>query len=344
MELQVLNQYFRLSGFSLIGAARLSNSLISQLPQQLCPLSDKQQGELLHECQHRRDLITALFPIPAGAAGAPDPPLPGKNHTADVVAPCPPGEASLYRLTAPFARIHYYRFIVKQLKQISRKIRENDPRLRKSDIRIFCNSQLPEKLLALLCGLGTIGKNNLLMPDRGSSALLIGGILLPEGTLTESGGPIPEASVKPLPRPGTACGNCNLCREACPVKALSEETLFCRKKCLQYISSREGLLPDGANRKAPLFYGCTLCQTACPHYRETEQGVENFRRAVEAGTPTVPTELSASKIAGMPESQAEVLLDQRLKGTAPGPRWISRKALIRNLKAVAGQGERDGRG
>ena len=66
------------------------------------------------------------------------------------------------------------------------------------------------KHMAQAAGLGTIGRNSLLITPQYGSLVWLGGILT-------------ELELTPDPLPEPLCSNCNLCVEACPVHALDGE-------------------------------------------------------------------------------------------------------------------------
>lgn len=88
---------------------------------------------------------------------------------------------------------------------------------------------LPHKTVALRAGLGFIGKNNLLVTPRYGCALMLGKVLTAAPFVTES---------KPIQAP--QCGDCSICVDVCPNKALlgttwritaTREEIMVRKLC-----------------------------------------------------------------------------------------------------------------
>lgn len=73
--------------------------------------------------------------------------------------------------------------------------------------------RLPHKSVALRAGLGFIGKNNLLVTDRYGCALMLGKVLTTAPFITMS-----EMPKEPQ------CGDCNICVNVCPTKALLGKT------------------------------------------------------------------------------------------------------------------------
>ena len=72
---------------------------------------------------------------------------------------------------------------------------------------------LPHKTVALRAGLGFIGKNNLLVTDRYGCAVMLGKVLTTAPFVTMS------AALK-----APQCGDCNICADVCPAKALQGKT------------------------------------------------------------------------------------------------------------------------
>ena len=127
-----------------------------------------------------------------------------------------------------------------------------------------------EKALARRSGLGWIGKNTLLVTERGSRFFI--------GEIFTSLPLRPDAPVE------ERCGSCTACIKACPAKALSDNGLDARR-CLSYqtIERKEPALPEAA--KAVIgrrIYGCDACQQACPYNRDAEETkVNDFLRTPE---------------------------------------------------------------
>ncbi len=71
-------------------------------------------------------------------------------------------------------------------------------------------SILPHKTIAMLSGLGYIGKNNLFITTKYGAAQCLGSVL--------TNAPL-SAYIHKIQSP--KCGNCNICRNVCPQKALS---------------------------------------------------------------------------------------------------------------------------
>ena len=106
------------------------------------------------------------------------------------------------------------------------------------------------KHAAVFAGLGTMGKNTLLINDRYGSMLWLGAVLT-----------VAELDPDPVAGYSGCLGTCRLCLESCPVKAL-DGTSIDQRKCGTYAFGDEKFLFG--------HYGgwrikCTTCRTVCPH-------------------------------------------------------------------------------
>ena len=224
---------------------------------------------------------------------------------------------------APFARANYYREMVKRIGLLIRNAPAPLSTLPKSRYRIFCNSRLPEKELALQAGLGFIGRNTLLTSASRGSSCLIGGIILPpEITITP---PVP-----PLVPP-EGCGECRICRDFCPGGAIREEG-FDRDKCLQNWTTDDRPVPEELKRVwGNRIYGCTECQEICPWSIKAPEGIKISRG-------TLPGEVPLEFFLSSPREE----IRDYLKGTALGMKWIRPDLLQRNaVLAAVSTGRKD---
>lgn len=102
------------------------------------------------------------------------------------------------------------------------------------------------KHLAQAAGLGTIGKNTLLINEKYGNRLYFGALL------TNS-----ELDEDDLAR-NLCLEKCNICLEECPKKALDGVTINqkkCREECIYYT--------EGGG----FVYGCNICRKVCPFAR-----------------------------------------------------------------------------
>lgn len=120
---------------------------------------------------------------------------------------------------------------------------------------IYCDTHdYHDREMAVKAGLGFIGRNTYLIHPKFGSAVNIGWLSLDEAS--------PEVHEIP---PG--CGNCHRCEQACPTNALANHTLD-RNRCIASLNQdKSAELTDLHG----FFYGCDICQRACPYNRVEEK-------------------------------------------------------------------------
>ena len=114
-------------------------------------------------------------------------------------------------------------------------------------------SPFSEKELAEMVGLGSIGKNGLLLTEKYSSLVFIG-----EAAIKAQ---IPEISYNKK----NICIDCQKCVNACPTGALSDGK-FDKEKCLSALTQKKALTAENEEnlKKASCIFGCDICQFVCP--------------------------------------------------------------------------------
>lgn len=111
---------------------------------------------------------------------------------------------------------------------------------------------LVEKPIAQRAGIGWYGKNGIIMTEKFGSWVVLGEILTELELDTD----------EPLQRD---CGDCTICIDSCPTRAIVSPYVIDRTKCLQYISERPMKVPLAYRDKwGDRLYGCTTCQEVCP--------------------------------------------------------------------------------
>ncbi len=150
----------------------------------------------------------------------------------------------------------YHRVVEAYLKQLAEQLTS---RIGPFDYKIFVDKHgLYDVKMAVLAGLGHIGKLSMLLNRQYGTAHNIGYIL----TTLQS--PAPEQLVE------DSCVSCNRCERACPNGALKSRKVDVTR-CRAALNQKKGVLSEAdiANM-GEWFYGCDICQYACPHNRHGE--------------------------------------------------------------------------
>jgi epoxyqueuosine reductase len=221
---------------------------------------------------------------------------------------------------AAFAQKNFYREMAHRLAGLLRLLWKDGLLPEKAGCRIFCNSRLPEKELAVRAGLGAQGKNSLVILPGAGSLFVLGGIVFPAGL------PCLEKSEAAPARTGGPCGDCDACLRACPVGAISGNTGVDRRLCIQAYTAEERPVPPEVREKWGItLYGCPVCQEVCPHNKKAPPAADTARGLLG---PAIALE----KILACPEAELRKTL---FRGSALDMAWISPLALKRNALLAA---------
>lgn len=156
-------------------------------------------------------------------------------------------------ITAKFAYGEdYHQVIYYYLDDLIKK--ELESKTFKYEIKIDVN-YLEEKLCAYLAGLGSFGKNNLIICPRFGSYVVIGTVLTDYEFLDYS-----------KPSDFEPCLNCSRCVQACPTQALDHG--YERIKCLSYLTQYKSHDYTLYDKMRNIFVGCDICQEVCPHNKK----------------------------------------------------------------------------
>lgn len=150
------------------------------------------------------------------------------------------------------------------VKSYLNKILEYIKSLGGDGISLVDSNPLPERYIAKLCGVGFIGKNNMVITEKYGSYIFLGEI-------------ITNVTMKYDIPMDNKCEQCVKCIEGCPTKALNPN----RKNsniCLSYITQKKDLEEKWFKIIDKRLFGCDTCQNHCP-YNEGVQysNIEEFR-------------------------------------------------------------------
>ncbi|MEW9094394.1 MAG: tRNA epoxyqueuosine(34) reductase QueG [Clostridiaceae bacterium] len=154
----------------------------------------------------------------------------------------------------------YHKVVTNYLKQICEYISELG-----GNSRYFVDSNpLPERYIANLCGVGFIGKNNMLITEKYGSFVFLAEI-------------ITDLELEIDEKTPCKCGDCNLCLKACPTKSI-KEGISNPNVCLSYITQKKNIEEKWFGLFHGRLFGCDTCQTVCPHNKKViESKIKEFR-------------------------------------------------------------------
>ena len=119
------------------------------------------------------------------------------------------------------------------------------------------SAPLNERQLALQAGLGWIGRNALVISPRTGSYHFLGYLLSTAPLQLHQGSDGQDR-----------CGRCHACETRCPTAALIDRRVL-SERCISYLTiEHQGVIPlELARSFEGWWYGCDLCQEACPWNR-----------------------------------------------------------------------------
>ena len=148
----------------------------------------------------------------------------------------------------------YHDIIPARLQELANRIGEwvDEP----FDYRIYTDTgPILERELAVMAGLGWIGKNSCLVNPKHGSYFLLAEMFLTLELLPEKPGHIKDH-----------CGDCHRCIDACPTGCILPNRTIDARKCISYqtIENKAEIDPGVGIAAGDQFFGCDLCQQVCP--------------------------------------------------------------------------------
>lgn len=123
---------------------------------------------------------------------------------------------------------------------------------------------LIDKEICKNAGVGTYGKNSLLINEEMGSFIFLGYIL----TDLEA----EEESVANPEKKGDCCSGCNICVKSCPNNAILGDGRLDSKRCVSYLTQTKTYIPvEFRKNMKNQIYGCDICQLVCPQNKKTLQ-------------------------------------------------------------------------
>lgn len=156
----------------------------------------------------------------------------------------------------------YHERLKRMMYQLIGKIKESYPDF---EARPFVDTApISDRHWAVRAGLGWIGRNTLFVHPRFGSYCFLGEIV----TTSEI-----ENSKFKIENLEKGCGDCRLCVDVCPNKAIiTSKTgvpMLDARRCTSYntIENRDDSLPAELDTRGYAF-GCDICQSVCPYNRQ----------------------------------------------------------------------------
>lgn len=160
--------------------------------------------------------------------------------------------------------------------------------------QVFIDSlPVAERELAVMAGLGFIGKNTMLINSKFGSGFFISGILFNLSGLSEDLKLKILNSSKQKKINFNGCSNCNRCIDACPNGAITKDYFVDSRKCAAYltIEHKEEFNEEQKKMASCSIFGCDICQRVCPYNKKhliesSPYFIENkFEKKYIKGTP-----------------------------------------------------------
>jgi epoxyqueuosine reductase len=122
------------------------------------------------------------------------------------------------------------------------------------------SAPLLEKAWAREAGLGWPGRHSILVNEKIGSFFFLGVILL--NVDLDYDEPCCEEK----------CGNCRLCIDSCPTRAINENRTIDVRKCIAYLTiESKNIIPgEFASKMEGRVFGCDKCQDVCPWNRNAK--------------------------------------------------------------------------
>ena len=112
------------------------------------------------------------------------------------------------------------------------------------------DSPIDERSAAAMAGLGIVGDNGMLITEKYSSYVFLGGI-------------ITDLPIESVAGEIKRCEGCGKCKVACPMRKSGQ--------CLSALTQKKGVLSDEEQKiilKHGYAWGCDICQEVCPHTKK----------------------------------------------------------------------------
>lgn len=124
------------------------------------------------------------------------------------------------------------------------------------------SAPLFEREWAVRTGIGWRGRQGQIVNPEAGCCLLIGALLL-------------NIELAPSTPCANQCGNCRLCVDACPTRAILDNGLIDCRRCLAYLTvEHRGDIPgELQTAMGQTLFGCDICTAVCPWNKREDDGI-----------------------------------------------------------------------
>ncbi len=157
----------------------------------------------------------------------------------------------------------YHKVIASRIKRLLTMLQNSGKLPEEAEFRWLVDfGPFMERSYAEKAGLGFIGKNGMLINRKYGSWIFLSEILTNLELEPDRRDPFSHGH----------CADCRLCIDACPTGAIVHPRTIDSRRCISYLTiERPSEIPEAlADRMGSLFFGCDICQEACPYNRKGE--------------------------------------------------------------------------
>lgn len=189
--------------------------------------------------------------------------------------------------------------------------------IEKAGFRTACDSGIPVKPAAFCTGLGKYGRNSLIYTKEYGSWVTI------HTVVTNAVFDYDNNFAKNI----TDCGNCTVCVDACPTKAIMYDGKLNKSRCLREHMLPKNIVPiEIRKHMGRCILGCDTCQIICPKNKE------RFTKAVLPDADEIKT-FDIENILSGSDDLNEIL---KHTGTIIGTNYAKEEQILSAAAIIAG--------
>jgi epoxyqueuosine reductase len=205
----------------------------------------------------------------------------------------------------------YHKIVYRKLDKLEGYIRDKY----NANCKSFCDiSPFSDKAIAIRAGLGSIGKNSLLINKDFGTRFFIGYIL------TDLEIDSYDSSIKE-----DFCKDCNICVKACPSSCILGNGEINSSRCVSYLTQAKEIPDDLKELMANSIYGCDVCQRVCPHNSFLKNDIKN--KVID---PIISSDCNVEELLSISNADFKKTYGKSSSG------WRGKKMLQRNAIIALG--------